>query len=222
MISSLTIPETKEMLCAVCDEVNRQKQRLTLLDTPIGDGDHGIGMSRGVTNAKTALEKAGTFADIDEVFYRMGRAMIATMGGSSGVVFGTMFMGAADPLPEKQLLLTGRGFVRRMRNSLDLVKKRGKSEPGQKTMVDAFEPAVLAMEATVADARTEDGPDLFALARIAADAAEKGAEATKDMISMHGHSNTLGERALGHPDPGAVSVSIIFRAMEGYLFHFMA
>ena len=213
MISSLTIQETKDMLYAVCDEVIRQKQRLTLLDTPIGDGDHGIGMSRGMTNAKAALDKAGTFADIDEVFYRMGRAMIATMGGSSGVVFGTMFMGAADPAAEKKLQLTGRGFVRRMRNSLDLVKKRGRSEPGQKTMVDAFEPAVLSMESAVA----EVSADLLTLVRIAADAAEKGAEATKDMISMHGHSNTLGERALGHPDPGAVTVSIIFRAMEGYL-----
>ena len=80
-------------------------------------------------------------------------------------------------------------------------------------MVDALEPAVLDMEAYIG----EGGTDLQTLLHAAADAAEQGAEATKEMLSKHGHSNTLGERALGHPDPGAVTVSIIFHAMEDYL-----
>ncbi len=211
----MSITETRDMLCAVCDEVIRQKQRLTLLDGPIGDGDHGIGMSRGMTKAKAAL-LSGEAGNVSRLFYRMGRAMIGTMGGSSGVVFGTMFMAATIDSREKSApedCLTVTSLTSMMRNALEKVKQRGKSNPGEKTMVDALEPAVLAMEAYVA----EGGTDLTGLLRTAVDAAEQGAEATKGMLSKHGHSNTLGERALGHPDPGAVTVSIIFRAMEDYV-----
>ena len=204
------------MLCAVCDEVIRQKQRLTLLDGPIGDGDHGIGMSRGMTNAKAVLLSMEETSDVSRLFYRMGRAMIGTMGGSSGVVFGTMFLAASTKAierPNHDDCLTADTFVSMMRNSLESVKQRGKSHLGEKTMVDAFEPAVLAMETYVAGGRS----NLVDLLHTAADAADQGAEATKAMLSKHGHSNVLGQRALGHPDPGAVSVSIIFRAMENYL-----
>ncbi len=197
------------MMCEVCDAVIREKQRLTLLDSPIGDGDHGIGMSRGMTKAKSELEKTDSFRCIEDIFFRMGRTMIGIMGGSSGVVFGTMFMGAASGLI-KNSELTAESIAAMMRNSLEKVKERGRSKPGEKTMVDALEPAVLAMEAS-------SSKDLPRLMGIAADAAEKGAEATRDMIARHGHANTLGERALGHPDPGAVTVTIIFRAMENYL-----
>ncbi len=204
------------MLCAVCDAVIGQKHRLTLLDGPIGDGDHGIGMSRGMAKAKTALQSEEDDTDVNRLFYRMGRAMIGTMGGSSGVVFGTMFLAASTKTTGKSdpvLYLTADTFTSMMRNALEEVKHRGKSRPGEKTMVDALEPAVLSMETYIADG----GTDLVCLLHTAAKAAEQGAEATKEMISRHGHSNTLGQRALGHPDPGAVSVSIIFRAMENYL-----
>ena len=214
-ISSLSISETRDMLCVVCDEVIRRKQQLTLLDGPIGDGDHGIGMSRGMTKAKAVLVSTEEDTDVSRLFYRMGRAIIGTMGGSSGVVFGTMFMAAfteTGETTETNHRLTAANFSCMMRNALEKVKQRGKARPGEKTMVDALEPAVLAMEDYVAGG----GTDLTDLFHAAAEAAKQGAEATKDMLSRHGHSNTLGQRALGHPDPGAVTVSIIFHAMEDY------
>ncbi len=207
----LTITGTKEMMYLVCDRIMEAKQRLTLLDGPIGDGDHGIGMSRGMSNAKKALMERDDFENVQDIFYSAGRAMISTMGGSSGVIFGTMFMGAAADIP-KTSQLDGVTFVRMMRNALDQVKKKGKALPGDKTMVDAFEPAVVAMEAALADHEK-----LGELLPIAAGAAGQGACESKNMIARYGHSKTLGERALGHPDPGAVSVQIIFEAMEEYV-----
>ena len=206
---ALSLEKTKEMLCAVCDGVIREERTLTALDGPIGDSDHGIGMRRGMIKAREVLCGEEDFESINELFFRMGRAMIAIMGGSSGVIFGTMFMGAGAGM-EAITQLDGKTFVRMMRNSLNRVKKKGKAGPGDKTMVDALEPAVLAMEA-------EDCKDFPHVLRLAAEAAKKGAEATKDMTALFGHARTLGERSLGHPDPGAVTVTVIFRAMEEYV-----
>ena len=209
MSSVLPVSETRDMLIAVCDGVIREKQRLTLLDGPIGDGDHGIGMSRGMKKAKTVLLKEDSPEDVNGLFYKMGRALISTMGGSSGVIFGMMFMGAVSGM-DKTDRLDGCTFARMMRNALEAVKEKGKSQPGEKTMVDALEPAVVAMELS-------DNDDLAELLDLAVKASEEGAAATRNMISKHGHSKTLGKRALGHMDPGSVSVGIIFQAMQEYL-----
>lgn len=106
--------------------------------------------------------------------------------------------------------LDGNTFTGMMRNALEAVKEKGRAHTGEKTMVDALEPAVIAMEHS-------DNIDLKELLDLAVAAAKEGAAKTKDMISKHGHSKTLGERSLGHPDPGAVSVVIIFQAMQEYL-----
>lgn len=209
MTSTLSVYETKDMLIAVCDCVIREKQRLTLLDGPIGDGDHGIGMSRGMTAAKDALKDEDRPGDINTLFYKMGRTLTSTMGGSSGVIFGTMFMGAVKGM-DRTDRLDGDTLTRMMRNALEAVREKGKARTGEKTMVDALEPAVTAMEHS-------DKKDLKELLDLAVNAAGDGAAATKDMISRHGHSKTLGKRSLGHPDPGAVSVVIIFQAMRKYL-----
>lgn len=209
MTSALSVYETKDMLIAVCDCVIREKQRLTLLDGPIGDGDHGIGMSRGMTAAKDALKDEDLPGDINTLFYKMGRTLTSTMGGSSGVIFGTMFMGAVKGM-DRTDRLDGKTFTRMMRNALEAVREKGKARTGEKTMVDALEPAVTAMEHSYKK-------DLKELLDLAANAAGDGAAATKDMISRQGHSKTLGKRSLGHPDPGAVSVVIIFQAMREYL-----
>ena len=236
-MKSLTVLQTREMMYYICDRVIAAKQRLTALDGIIGDGDHGIGMSRGmtrarealtVTNRETANDRARSDSEedsdqmtvfvpktINDIFYCMGRNMISTMGGSSGVIFGTMFMGAVKGLAPVDKL-DGRTLTVMMRNALTEIQKRGKAAAGEKTMVDALEPAVLAMEAALYGEPAGNCPDLPVLLKAGADAARAGAEATKDMISKHGHSKTLGERALGHADPGAVSVEIIFRAMEEY------
>ena len=199
------------MLYSVCDHVIREKERLTQLDGPIGDGDHGIGMSRGMMKAKIALADSNPDT-VNDLFYLMGRFLISTMGGSSGVIFGTMFMGAGSGM-NKKTELNCQTFTMMMREALEAVKERGRANPGDKTMVDALETAVLAMDSLETD-------DLTILLETASIAATRGAESTRDMISRHGHSKTLGARALGHPDPGAVSVAVIFRAMANYLDQF--
>ena len=222
--SSMTPEECRRMMIAVCDRIIREKPCLTRLDSPIGDADHGIGMSRGMGAARTKLLEMENCQDICRIFKTLGRTMISTMGGSSGVIFGTMFAGAAEGM-ETAASLTTDLFVKMMRQGLTEVQKRGKAVPGNKTMVDALAPAVEKMEEAMAgngigigkDDKEDAGlekPDLPGLFRIAAEAAKAGAEATRNMIARHGHSKTLGKRALGHPDPGAVSVYFIFDAMR--------
>ena len=208
------------MMIAVCDRIIREKPCLTRLDSPIGDADHGIGMSRGMGAARKKLFENEDYQDINQIFITLGRTMISTMGGSSGVVFGTMFAGAVKGL-ESSDCLTADLFCKMMRQGLTQVQKRGKAVPGDKTMVDALTPAVETMEEALAETGSAglektgpERPDLPELFRLASLAAKEGAEATRDMVARHGHSKTLGRRSLGHPDPGAVSVYFIFDAMR--------
>ena len=213
MLERMTADQTKRMMLAVCDRIIAEKPCLTRLDSPIGDADHGIGMMRGMMAAGKKLEETETYSDINAIFKDVGRSMISTMGGSSGVVFGTMFAGAAKSMPPAKDL-TGVLFAKMMENSLREVQKRGKARPGDKTMVDALAPAVAAMTERVKEAKGKGKwPDLLSLFSLAAEKAGEGAEASREMIAKHGHSKTLGRRALGHPDPGAVSVFFIFDAM---------
>ena len=207
MLRTMSTEETRRMMLAVCDRIIAEKPCLTQLDSPIGDADHGIGMSRGMMAARRKLEEKDDFPDINQIFKVTGRSMLSTMGGSSGVVFGTFFSGAVKDMPPEENL-TADLFSKMMEKGLGQVQKRGKAQPGDKTMVDALAPAVVAMKKRVGD--SEDLVDLFFLA---ADQAGQGAEATRNMIARHGHSKSLGKRALGHPDPGAVSVYFIFDAM---------
>ena len=207
MLKTMSTEETRRMMLAVCDRIIAEKPCLTQLDSPIGDADHGIGMSRGMMAARKKLKEKACFSDINQIFKVTGRSMLSTMGGSSGVVFGTLFSGAVkDMVPEENL--TADLFCRMMENGLAQVQKRGKAQPGDKTMVDALAPSVTAMKKRVGESE-----DLVGLFFLAADQARQGAEATRDKIARHGHSKSLGKRALGHPDPGAVSVYFIFDAM---------
>lgn len=205
----LTIEQTVEMITSACDAIIANKPYLTEVDSAIGDGDHGIGMSGGMEKAKAALQEKGPFADINTIFKTTGMAMLNSMGGASGVIFGSMFLGGIkgyDTLTE----LDGDDFTKIMRGSLESVKARGKAEVGDKTMVDAFEPAVAAMEAA-------DKEDMAVLLKAAKEAAAEGVEDTKRYVAKFGRAKSLMERAIGHQDAGATSVSIIFEAMYTYV-----
>ena len=208
MHDTLTPAEARDMLTAVARHMLANIDMLTEVDQAIGDGDHGIGMRRGFTAV------AETMAGIDpqsvaKVFKDAGTAIMAKTGGAAGAVFGTLFR-AGSAAFDGRAELDATGFAGFLAQGLDAVEKRGGAKPGQKTMIDAVAQAVAAAEATAARGLVET-------LRAATDAAKAGVEATKDMIATTGKARTLGERSLGHADPGAVSVSLILEAMRDYI-----
>lgn len=199
----------KQMVIAACDAIIANKPYLTEVDSKIGDGDHGIGMAGGMEKAKTALIAKDDILTINEVFKITGMQMLHSMGGASGVIFGSMFLSSVkdiDPVSE----LDGELFAKMMRASLESIKSRGKAKVGDKTMVDALEPAVEALE-------KGDKENLISAMRKAAKAAGEGVEATKTMAAKFGRAKSLMERSVGFQDAGATSVKIIFEAMYVYL-----
>ena len=208
-MTALSTEQTLGMILHCCDAIIANKDYLTEVDSAIGDGDHGIGMSGGMQKAAEALRKKGTFDNVNDIFKMTGMSMLSSMGGASGVIFGTMFLGGIkgmEPIPA----LDAAAMARIMRGSLEAICQRGKAQEGDKTMVDALAPAVKALEAN-------KDQDLAVALDAAAVAAKDGAELTRGYIAKFGRSRYMGERALGHMDAGAVSVSIIFAAMREYL-----
>ena len=195
---------------AISEKIEKEKDILTELDNAIGDGDHGINMARG---AKAVMEKIPLLITKDSgaIFKGIGMAIVSSVGGASGALYGTAFMKAGDVLKGK-MELSPEDFLAAFSASVTGIKTRGKSTIGEKTMLDALCPAERAMrEAIQAKKSLKDA--LLA----AADEAEKGAERTKDLIATKGRASYLGERSLGHRDPGAVSSSFMLRAMADTL-----
>lgn len=179
---------------------------LTQVDTIIGDGDHGSGMKTGFTALKSLLENSAYETPYD-LFHQAGLCLIKTMGGASGVLFGTLFTGglaSIEGLPS----LNAPQFFQFISGGVEAIQRRGRAKPGDKTMVDALIPAIEEMEAQLT--RNHQMEDLLHSAYIGA---EKGMENTKGMISRVGRSKNFREKTLGWPDPGAVSVSILFRGL---------
>ena len=196
------------MLMHVADRVIAAEPVLTDADRQLGDGDHGLGMQRGMTALKQKLD-AGDAASIDRVFSTAGMAMISSMGGASGVIFGTMFRSGGAALAE-QPSFGARELAEFLAVAVDAVMERGKARPGDKTMVDALHPAADRAR-QLAAVPLVDALDGVAIA------AEAGVEATKPMVAKIGRAQTLGERAVGHPDAGAISIAVILRAMHEFV-----
>ena len=208
-MNRLDIEQTTDMVISACDAIIKNRPYLTEIDSKIGDGDHGIGMSGGMEKARTALNEKRPFKDVNSVFKTTGMAMLNSMGGASGVIFGSMFLGGVKGL-ELKTELTGSCLALIMRGALSTIKERGKAQVGDKTMVDALEPAVIAMEAETTD-------DLAAVLKAASKAAYEGVEQTKAYVAKFGRAKSLMERAVGYQDAGATSVAIIFDAMYQYV-----
>ncbi|MFS0822045.1 dihydroxyacetone kinase subunit DhaL [Bacillus sp. 1P02SD] len=209
-LKSLNPNQVKEMFLYVGEKVVESKPLLTKIDSAIGDGDHGIGMSVGFTKADENL-KATEFTTVNDVFKTIGMSMISSMGGASGVIFGTMFVGGIKGVEPKDTLDLA-SLAEIYEKALDAIKQRGKAELGDKTMIDAFQPAVEALKASVAE-----NVSLVEGLRKAETAAIEGVEATKDYIAKFGRAKSLGERAIGHQDAGATTVSIIFKSMKEWV-----
>lgn len=210
-MNDISIESSKNMLLKVCQDIIDSKPLLTEIDSKIGDGDHGIGMAGGCEKAIDALRQQENHPDLRSVFNTVGMAMMNSMGGASGVIFGSVFMGGSQALSNQESLNVSL-LTRLFRAGLDLVKQTGKAQPGDKTMVDALEPAVLVLE-------SYQGDDLVdALAQAKAAAAD-GVEKTKNYVARFGRAKSLGERAIGYQDAGATSVMIIFTSMHEFLSH---
>ena len=205
-MDALSPAQCREMLLAVADAIIAAEPELSQADRDLGDGDHGLGMQRGMTAAKEAL--ADDFDSVDQPFTAMGKAMMSSMGGASGVVFGTLFRATGRALKGDELLRSP-GLAAGLEAAAGAISQRGGAKAGDKTMLDALIPA------SEKAAEVTEEPISSALTAIAG-AAEAGVEASKDLIATMGRAKTLGERCLGLPDPGALSVAIIFRTMSDY------
>lgn len=193
----------------VCDLVIASEPALTELDTRVGDGDHGTGMKDGFTELKNVLDTT-TFETFHDLTRTTGMALVKSMGGASGVIFGTLFIGGHDAVvaPDGSYLeaLDAAALRRYFRLSADAISHRGRTKPNDRTMLDALLYAVDAMEQS-------DTSDIAELMKCAWEGACRGAEATSQMRPRLGRSKNFRDQALGWPDPGAVSTSIIFRGL---------
>jgi len=205
--TSLSVNETRDMMIAVADRIIESEPILTDADRALGDGDHGVGMERGMRAAKDALEGA-EFSHVGKVFTTVGMSMMSSMGGASGAIFGTLFRAGGKAMDEAETF--GAAEVAAFfKAGAEGVMTRGNAKPGDKTMVDALAPAADKAEQVSGEAVSD------ALAAVA-DAAENGKEASRDLIATVGRAKTLGENSRGKPDAGAVSVAIIAAAMRDY------
>ena len=175
-------------------EMEEHRQELVQLDTAIGDGDHGTNMDRGM---RKALDKLGDSeqADAAAVLKTTAMALVSSVGGAAGPLYGTFFLQLGGALAgQNEVDLPG--YAAAWRKALEGVQARGKAEPGDKTMVDALVPAVEALE---------QAPDLDTGLKAAAEAAERGMHATTPLLARKGRASYLGERSKDHQDPGATS-----------------
>jgi dihydroxyacetone kinase-like protein len=206
--TSLTPNEVKEMLLLAAERIIVAEPALSEADRNLGDGDHGLGMQRGMTAAREKLNE-GDAVSVEKAFSNVGMAMMSSMGGASGAIFGTFFRNGGKALAGKETL-DAAGLAAFLQAGVDGVKQRGGAAVGDKTVVDAMQPA--AEKA----AQVADLPLPEAAAAVHA-AALGGLEASKSMIAKFGRAKTLGEACIGHPDAGALSVTVILGAMKDYI-----
>lgn len=191
---------------AVAATVAEHRVELTHLDRDIGDGDHGENLARGFTAVLAKLD-AGEPATPGAVLKLVATTLISTVGGAAGPLFGTGFLRAATSVGDAQTL-DGSAVASALTAARDGVVARGKAESGDKTMVDALTPAV-----TAAKSAAEGGGTAAQVLTAAAEAATAGAEATVPMQARKGRASYLGERSIGHKDPGATSTGYLLQAL---------
>ena len=185
-------------------DVAEQRDYLVDLDRAIGDGDHGENMDRGFKAAVEALGQAEP-ASVAEVLKTVAKTLMSTVGGAAGPLYGTAFLRASKAAGDGELDAAGVSAI--IEGALGGIQARGKATTGEKTMVDAWTPALDA-----ARAAAESGADAVATLQAAATAAEAGAAATEPLRATKRRASYLRGRSIGHLDPGAVSPSLILRA----------
>ena len=202
---SITSTEVRDWIRAYASVIAEHRAELVRLDTAIGDGDHGTNMDRGMRKAVEKLD--GTEGeDIGALLKAVGMALVSSVGGAAGPLYGTLFlqMGMASAGREELDLA---GWTAALEAGVKGVQARGKAEPGDKTMVDALLPALKALRTAGGE-----GSGLTDALRRSADAAEEGMKATIPLEARRGRASYLGPRSVGHQDPGATSTQLLLAA----------
>jgi dihydroxyacetone kinase-like protein len=188
--------------------VAEHRDELTALDSAIGDADHGTNMDRGMTAVVEALAgDALAAAGPGPLLKQVGMTLVRTVGGASGPLYGTFFLRMATALGDGTAAVPPEAFAKALRAGLEGIVARGKAEAGDKTMFDALAPAVDALEGALAD-----GGSLATVLQAASAAADAGRDATVPLHARKGRASYLGERSVGHQDPGATSAALLVAA----------
>lgn len=196
-MSAFSLSQALAWIAATAQQIEANATRLSELDAAIGDGDHGANMARGMAAVVKKLDTAAP-ADMAALFKTVGMTLLSSVGGASGPLYGGFFLELSKQVAGKaDLDAAGLGVV--LEAGLGDIRRRGKAEPGDKTMVDALIPAIEAL-------KTEG-------AAKAAEAARAAATATAPLLARKGRASYLGERSIGHEDPGANSVALLFAAL---------
>ena len=203
---TLGIDWTTDWIRRTAEVVSEHRVELVTLDREIGDGDHGENLDRGYTAVLAKLDDLPEDAVPGDALKLVATTLISTVGGASGPLLGTAYLKAAGAVG-KEPELDSAAIVALLTAARDGIVLRGKAEPGDKTMIDAWTPAVDAAGVAAAAGKSE-----AEVLDAAATAAEQGAVATEPLVARKGRASYLGERAIGHRDPGAQSSSLILRA----------
>ena len=192
------------MLKGAVVKIRANQDALSKLDSATGDGDHGTAMGKAMNAVEKTIDEAKT-AEIKTLLHDIGWNVMCIDGGSTGPLFGSLFMGMSEGAGDRERL-DAAALAETFQAGLAKVQKQTKAKPGDKTLMDALVPAVEALAAA-----TEG--DIEDALKSAAEAAAEGVEATADMLAKFGRARNLGERSRGHKDPGAASVAHIFQGL---------
>ena len=209
-MAGLSVADLSGWVHAYADSVHENAALLTDLDAAIGDADHGSNMDRGMKAAVVAIDD-GSFETADALLKKVGMTLVSTVGGASGPLYGTFFLRCGTALSDVSDI-DAPAVGAALRAGVEGVIGRGKAELEDKTMVDAWLPAVDAYDEAVGG-----GASIADALRAAADAAAKGRDATIPLIARKGRASYLGERSRDHQDPGATSTTLLLEAAASTL-----
>jgi phosphoenolpyruvate---glycerone phosphotransferase subunit DhaL len=209
VVEAVTVDRLVAWLSAFRDAVHEHGAYLTELDSAIGDADHGANLIRGMDAVMAAVEPPP--GNAGDLLKKVGMTLVTSVGGASGPLYGTFFLRAATAVGDATVL-DGAALLTALRAGLEGIVARGKAEAGDKTMYDALAPAMGAFEEALASGAEPD-----VAARAAADAAAAGRDATEPMLALKGRASYLGERSVGHVDPGAASSALLLAALADTL-----
>ena len=198
--------KVKTILLSISKKINEEKDYLTQLDNDIADGDHGVNLARGFLAVEQMLNESND-TDLGIIFKNIGMKLVSTVGGAAGPLFGTAFLRMANVVNGKQDI-SMEDFIACLDAAIEGIKFRGKAEQGEKTMLDAMIPACEAIKKTY----DESSNDKLALEN-GVKAAYQGIEYTKTIIATKGRASYIGERSIGHQDPGATSFTYILETI---------
>ncbi|MEV4128632.1 dihydroxyacetone kinase subunit DhaL [Nocardia sp. NPDC049707] len=199
------IAATRGWIQAIAATIEEHTDQLTQLDSAIGDADHGTNMRRGFTAVLATLADLQS-TTVGEILLKTGNTLISSVGGAAGPLYGSAFRAMAKTLDAPEV--DSKQVLAALTDGLAAIQRLGAAVPGDKTIVDAYAPAIAAWETALSV-----GKDLADAAAAAAAAAEQGMRATTELPARKGRASYLGARSIGHQDPGATSTALIFRAL---------